>query len=192
MPDKRTINEYLFYEFGYDLQQPTLPISDDWPFELQRFGTIHLATGETEVYEFTANGEAYFALSGAAVVFFVPAGLSLEDLELEQNGTWWITQQDPVGLATSCIGDESIPSVSERRTAIEELGAAARISPHILEGLYLRKRGTYLALLQDRHAGKEIVVGTGLEPYSATFPGASAWRRLCVGIGKMLKDGTLS
>jgi len=191
MPDRKAINEYLFYEFGYDLQQPPSVVNDNWPFELKRVGTIYSAKGEIEVFEFVAGGEVYFALSGNTLTFYPAAGMSLRDLQLQYDGSAWIARQHPTNLATSQLGDESVPSVTERQAAIEALAARVCRSFRILEGLYLCATGVYLALIEDTHTGTVTIVGSGLEPTTVAFPQASSWRRLAYGIGRMLQKGVL-
>lgn len=192
MPDEKAINEYLFHEFGYDLQQDPSAIADDWPFELHIVGAIHSAKGEIKVFEFTSDDEAYFALLGSTLTFCPAAGMTLYDLQLQHDGAAWIARQDPIDLATSRLGDDLVPSASERRTMIEELVTNMQISPRILEGLYLRRTRTYLALINDTRSETQIVVGTGLEPQAVAFPQASSWRRLALGVGKMLREGILT
>jgi hypothetical protein len=191
MSGREMINEYLFYEFGYDLQYDPSAIADDWPFELQMVGTIHSLREWLEVFEFAADGEIYFVLSGDTLAFYPVAEMTLEDLQLQHNGTVWIAHQDPIDLTTSRIGDDLVPSIDERRAAIEDLGASAGVSPRIIEGLYLRNTGTYLAFIEDPRTGTGLMVGNGIEPQAVGFAQASAWRRLALGVGRMLQEGTL-
>jgi hypothetical protein len=192
MPDKRMINEYLFYEFGYDLEQDSLAIAEAWPFELQMIGIISSVKGEIEVFEFVADGEVYFASSGNTLTFYPAAGMTLEDLQLQEDGATWIARQDPIDLATSRIGDDLVPSAAERRASAEQLASSVCHSPRILEGLYLRITGIYLVLMEDARTGTVMVVGSGLEPHTVGFPHASPWRRLAVGVGMMLQGGVLA
>lgn len=191
MSDKTMINQYLFYEFGYDLQHDPSAVTENWPFELRMVGAIHSAEGEVRVFEFVVDGEIYLALSGGALTFYPAAGMTLEDLQLQNDGAAWIACQDPVDLATSRIGDDLVPSAVERRAAVEELAAHVCTSPRVLEGLYLRAKGIFLALVEDTTTGTGIVVGSGLEPRVIAFPQASSWRRLALGVGLMLRDGIL-
>jgi hypothetical protein len=191
MSEKKTVNEYLFYEFGYDLRHDPSAITDDWPFELQTSGTIRSTKGEIEVLEFVANGETYFVLHGNTLSFYPAAGMTLEDLRVQQEGAVWITRQDPIDLATSRLGDDTVPPVAERQTALESLANIACASPRIFEGLYLRMVGAYLALVEDTTTGTEFIIGSDFEPRAVGFPQASSWRRLAIGVGKMLEDGTL-
>lgn len=191
MSDKRIVNEYLYYEFGYDLQQDPSAIADNWPFELKMAGTICSTQGKIDVFEFITDGGVHFALSGHTLTFYPAAGMTLDDLQLQEDGARWIARQGPVDLATSRIGDASVPSAAERRGAIGRLVADVCDSPRILEGLYLRSKGTYLVLVEDTHTGTAMVVARGLEPHTIDFPQASSWRRLALGVGKMLRKGVL-
>ncbi|MCP4544205.1 MAG: hypothetical protein GY832_44400, partial [Chloroflexi bacterium] len=125
MSDKKAINEYLFYEFGYDLHYAPAAIAGNWPFELQIVGTIRSHEGEIKVLEFITDDKAYFALSGSTLTFYSVAGMTLYDLELQHRGAAWIARQDPIDLATTRIGDTSVPSVTKRRIVIEDLAANA-------------------------------------------------------------------
>jgi hypothetical protein len=189
--EESRINQYLFYEFGYDLQNNPSAVSDNWPFDLRTVGAISLAGQETKVLEFTAEEQCYYVLSGKTLSFQAVAGMSLQDLQLQHNGQAWIANQDPIDLADSRPLDKTIPSGLERRTAIEGLAVNTCSSSRILEGLYLREMGTYLALIEDTSTGEAIVVGTGLMPRSAPFPQASPWRRLAFAVGRMLDEGIL-
>jgi hypothetical protein len=191
MSDREAINEYLFYEFGYDLEQDSSAIADDWPFALLMIGIIHSADGEIKVFKFTADGETQFVLSDGKLDSFPAVGMDLKDLQLQHDGATWIKHQDPIDLATSRPSDDSVPPVSEREVVLKELATGVCTSPRILLGLYLRVSGTYLALIEDKQTGTAIAVGTGLGACDVTFPEASAWRRLAWGIGKMYEEGIL-
>jgi hypothetical protein len=191
MSEKKAINEYLFYAFGYDLQQDPSMVTEVWPFRLQFLGTIQSSEGKIEVFQFTVNEQMYFVTSGSTLVYYPAAGMTLDDLQVQHNGATWITHQNPVDLATSYLGDTVVPPVTERRAVIELLAADACTSPQILEGLYLQRLEIYLALIEDTQTGVGIIIGTDLEKCYISFPEASAWRRLALGIGKMLQEGIL-
>jgi hypothetical protein len=191
MSDRKTINEYLFYEFGYDLQYDPSVVADDWPYELQLAGSLHLPQGHIEVFEFTSDDEIHFVLSGNPLCSYPAAGMTFKDLGLQHNGMAWVARQDPIDLATFCIGDDLVPSADERRAAIEDLGASACVSPRIIEGLYLRRTRIHLALIEDTRTGTGFVVGSGIQPQAVGFPQASGWRRLALGVGKMLEEDVL-
>jgi hypothetical protein len=192
MSSRKTINEYLFYELGYDLEHPPSAVADDWPFELQTVGTIDSIQGQIEVFEFIADNERHFALlSRGGLESYPAAGMTRMDLQLQHDGAAWIACQDPIDLATSRLGDDSIPPATERQAVIEGLAANICVSPRILEGLYLCTRGTYLALVEDPHTGASVIVGSDFEPHTVGLLQASPWRRLALGVGEMLSEGTL-
>ena len=63
MSDPRTVlNEYLFYEFGYEEEQTRISVS--WPFELKLVGMID----GIDVYEFV-DDEPYYAFDHGALSF---------------------------------------------------------------------------------------------------------------------------
>ena len=45
--------------------------------------------------------------------------MTLEDLRVELRGSAWIADREPVGLGTSRIGDERVPSGRERRVGVQ-------------------------------------------------------------------------
>lgn len=192
MYSKRDINEYLFYEFGIDAAGAQ--ISDTWPFELRDAGVIVVDEETLEVFEFTEGDDTYFAVAGDALNFYPSWGMTIDDLRLQISGARWIGQREPIDLNTSRIGDESVPPTVTRREAIREialraLGNGSNI--RILEGLFLRRDGTYLALVEDTSSGEAYVVGSGIDPHPARFPDASKWRRLAVAVGELLRDQKL-
>ena len=109
MSGRRLINEYLFYEFGYDSQGSPSAVAEDWPFKLDKVGDVNRGGDDIEVFRFVHDGEAYYVLSGDTMMFYPVDGMTLEDLRLQQNGAAWIAQQDPIDLATSRIGDTLSP-----------------------------------------------------------------------------------
>jgi hypothetical protein len=122
----RHINEYLFYEFGFD-EADAGRVSENWPFELKPVGRFVLLSGEMTVFEFADEGETYFALDGpTALSFLRSSGMSPEDIRTQQVGATWIGQREPVDLGTARIGYEGVPTAGERRVAITQLVAEAR------------------------------------------------------------------
>src|SRR6266851_1645043 len=67
MRSNREINEYLFYEFGLDLDADSGRISEDWPFSLESVGVFHSPYGEREVRRFDAEGTTYYLIAGTYV-----------------------------------------------------------------------------------------------------------------------------
>ena len=93
----------------------------------------------------------------------------------------------PVDSDTSLIGYPGVPTVVERNQrlqdlASEHLGTGARV----LEGLFLRRNGEYLALVEGN--GQTLVVSTTLPVLPAGCPSASPSRRLAASVGKYLRQ----
>lgn len=186
-PERREINEYLFYEYGYDLEHDPSAVTPDWPFELHPVGTIRSQEGEVQVFEFSDEHGVNFALSGRTLTCYSAYQMTLDDLQIQVEGGEWIDRQGPIDLATSRVGYETIPPLSERRRATDELARTACESPRVHEGLYLEKRSIYLALIEDTDTGGAWVVGTGLEPHRVGFPQLPRPRRLALGVGQLLR-----
>jgi hypothetical protein len=82
----------------------------------------------------------------------------------------------------------------ERRAVIVELATQAlgrEGGCRVIEGLYLRTDGQYLALIQDDASGATLVVGSRVKPRAAGYPELSDWRRLAISAGEMLQTGLL-
>jgi hypothetical protein len=191
---RRELNQYLFYEFGGQDEEDAALISDDWPYKLAFLGRINSGDGELEVYEFSSDGEPYFALYGQVLDCFPTQSMTVEDLQRQKTGAAWIADGEPIDLDTSIIGDPSVPPVPHRRAAILELaqlGGIISTEPRILEGLYLRRRGTYLALVEASEGGDALIVGDGIRSERVGSPEVSPWRRLAVAVGSLLERGLL-
>lgn len=182
----RQLNEYLFLEFSCDLEEPPPPISADSPFKLHELGVIDRVSPPVTVLTFDSDGDSFFAVAGASLDFFPVGGMTLEDLADQFGGSYWIGEFMPVDSNTSLIGYPRVPTVIERNQrlqdlASEHLGTGARV----LEGLFLRRNGEYLALIEGN--GQTLVVSTTLPVLPAGFPSASPWRRLSAPVGKYLR-----
>jgi len=181
---EKKINEYLFWEFGLDLKSDPDRISTDWPFKLRLLpGGKRLV-----VFEFIDGEEGYFATAKPDFMFYRKAGMTVEDLIVQEEGSTWIGARDPIGLEMSRLGDSLVPSSLERRVRIEQLATEALgvDSCEILEGVFLRKESSYLALA--RATGTDAyVVGLPDTVVSVPFPEASPGRRLAWGVGCWLK-----
>ncbi len=183
---KKDINEYLYYEFGTEGDESY--ISEEWPFHLHLVGSLTLRGERTDFYEFTDGEMDYYAQEG---FFFPKAGMTLEDLLLQDLGQQWIGGQNPVDLNTAIIGDDRVPRMIDRRRNIEALARKALGESavfNIAEGLFLRQTSSYLALLETSAEGNAVVVGTNLNPITVGFPEASTYRRLSYALGKLLLD----
>ena len=191
--DLTALNRYLFYEFGLDLEGEDSAVSDSWPFELRLEGILRFQEGSFPVFSFTEDGEQFWAFTGPALSFEPMAGMSFRELKLQQHGSSWVAAQLPVDLDTSLIGYPGVPSVLERRAAVEALLAEAPGISHpavILEGLFLQATGKYLALVQGSEPDVAHVLGMGPLPIPVGFATASASRRLALAIGLSLSGGS--
>jgi len=177
------LNAYLFLEFGMEGEETS--ISETWPFSLRRLGEI----GVRVIFEFDDDDEQYFAISGPCLDFLPKNGMTIDDLALQFVGSEWIAAQDPVSLAESRPGDDSIPSGIERLRALEELGRHATGDPRaeILSGLFLRNSRRYLGLFRVLNE-LEAVVGGLDTAISVGHDRCSAWRRLAWGVGQWIKS----
>ena len=178
----RAMNHYLFYEFGVEGDESL--ISEIWPFKLR---PLVLEPG-VAVFEFE-DDEPYFAIAAKSLNFMPKAGMTFDDLLLQQSGSQWIAARDPVGLETSMLGDASVPSGLERQKALETLGERALgvTEVQVLEGLFLRTERRYLGLFCRPGEDDAFVVGLSSTPMLVKFPQASVWRRLAWGVGTWLQ-----
>ena len=194
MASKEDINLYLFYEFG--LEGEETDVSEEWPFELRHVSRITAGQYESDVFEFTYEGDRYFTLDLDGLTFYPSEGMTIEQLEQQEAGSIWIGQHEPVDLNTARIGDDAVPRTPERREAIMALASRSLNTPsdniRILEGLFLRNGQSYIALVQKRDSAENYVVGNTFAPYQVGSPQDSEWRRLSLAVGEMLRTGKLS
>ncbi len=194
MHPTQDINRYLFHAFGFDIDREGYPVdaacvTDIWPFALQYVGTIRCSDLLQTVFTFLYGPTPYFVLWGTNAAYYPCAGMSFQDVERQVQGSMWIHQQDPISLATSRIGDPTVPPMMIRRAAIESLMAHARnhlFHFRILEGLFLRQSQHYLALVEDEAVHETFVLGTTIPAQAVGFPEAAAWRRVAVHVGELL------
>ena len=181
----RAMNEYLFFEFGVEGDESL--ISETWPFKLR---PLLLEPGAA-VFEFE-DDEPYFAIAAKSFNFMPKAGMTFDDLLLQQSGSQWIAAREPIGLETSMPGDASVPSGLDRRKALESLGERALdvTDVQVLEGLFLRVERRYLGLFSRPGEEDAFVVGLSSTPMLVKFAKASTSRRLAWGVGASLKRGS--
>ena len=191
---KERLNEYLFFEFGYDLGEEGSTPTSDWPFQLDFVGKVVLESKTVMVFQFE-DDKPYYAFAGIPLNFMPVGNMSLEDLRHQFLGSDWIASSRPVSLQESLPTESDVPSGIERRAELEALSrrafpAAENVA--ILEGLYLRKTGGYVVLASADDGEHAAVAGTTIAPIDAPFPSVSAWRRLSVVIGRMIEAGSVS
>jgi hypothetical protein len=191
---KRELNEYLFLEFGVGTSEGDQErVSEDWPFVLQWAFSVDLYGEVTHVFSFDYEDEAYFAVYGTRLNFFPQAGLDSEAFKHQLIGSSWIGWREPLDLDTSRGDDPVVPRISERRQRFQQLAQSLRADApfKILVGLYLAASQEYLGLIQFEGESKAHIVGDRITMRNILYPGLSPWRRMSIGIGKLVTDGRL-
>ena len=195
MSDLKTrINEYLFNEFGVgstDLDRAT--ISADWPFVLAEVGPLHAGGKEWHLFRFTDASEEFYALANDHMAFLPVAGMEPGDIALQLEGSHWIASHEPVGLDTVGGMEPDIPSLAERREKTAALAdlAAGGAGGVVLEGLYLVRRQEYLVLAKRADEERAHIVSDRIRLRNIPYAAASPWRRLALGIGKLVRAGMI-
>jgi hypothetical protein len=191
MDKYRDFNEYLFYEFGYELNVER--ISSSWPCVFVEIATIVLSGSETKIYEFKElqSSEPYYLVDGRTLTFYPRDNLDIDQFKTFLVGAYWIGHQSPVDLNTSEIGTD-VPPTYKRREIILDLCAqhVGSDKMSILEGLFLKKSKQFIALVADS-AGTTHLLGTKVKATPVAFPESSAWKRLALGVGKLVQDRVL-
>lgn len=184
---ERSLNEYLFFEFGKGDEADEARISDSWPFALRRLDD---RCGEP-VFEFD-DDEPYYALVGDAYWFTRKAGMDLDALRRRLAGAAWIADRDPIDIDTSRPDDPAVPSLLERRRIVEALGAEAFPGREFVLrcGVFLVTERRALGLIGVVGVPDATVVGLS-RPIVVPFPEASSAARLAWGVGRWL-DGEQS
>jgi hypothetical protein len=80
---------------------------------LHHLGVIKRAVEMITVYQFEHDDNKYFALS-PHYNFYPMAGMTLDDLQLQEVGSAWIASRDSIDLDTALLGDESVPRTLDR------------------------------------------------------------------------------
>ena len=101
---RKGLNEYLFHEFGLDVEADESKVSATWPFELREVGRA----ADLIVFEFE-DDQPYFALAGRSLNFLSKAGMTFDDLVLQDAGSRWIGARDPIHLSMSKPGTPPFP-----------------------------------------------------------------------------------
>ncbi len=186
--DKANINDYLFFELGFDINPNYNEnlISESYPLTLED-------TTNPSIFTFLYNDIPYYAITNAGLVIMPKHDLTIEDLQWIRLGARWIGKYHAISLNSSKIGDERVPSFSERYTSIQRLGETfLRVNTfQILEGLFLVKTQTYLALIQLPDSDEAVALGTNLPARIIKHPHSSSHRRLSLAIGQAISEGII-
>lgn len=162
-------------------------MSEIWPFHLRELRVLTDEKGAPRIFEFRYGQDEYFVEVGSSFSFWIKDGMSTQDLRLYIMGERWFAEHQAVDLDTATSGDQSVPSLGERRSAIKEM---ARVTQNeriqILEGLFFPSEQRYLALVKDLESGRAFVVGNGIAIHKVSHSDAAPWRRLAIAIGQML------
>jgi hypothetical protein len=192
---KREVNKYLFDEFEFNTARGAEEkISAEWPFVLQLEFSHDLGGKKTNVFSFNHEGEAYYAVHGAAIDFFTRSGLDAKMFKNQLVGAHWLGLRNPVNLHTERPGDPKVPGVSDRRQRLERLARDFRPGAPfvILEGLFLEISKEHVGLIQFQGENVAHIVADRFRLRDIPYPDISNWRRLSVGIGKLIEAGILS
>jgi len=195
MSDLKTrINEYLFDEFGAGATElDRARIAADWPFLLAEVGPLHAGGKDWQLFRFTDGSGEFYALANGHTTFLPVAGMQAGDIALQLEGSHWIASSEPVGLDTVGGLEPDIPSLAERREKTAALAdqAADGAGGVVLEGLYLVRRREYLVLAKRADEECAHIVGDRIRLRNIPYPAASPWRRLALGIGKLVRAGMI-
>jgi len=194
MSVKKEINEYLFYELGYDAEgYDERKVSENWPFRLDLFETLDVDGETIQVFGFVDDNERHYALYGNELNYYPIDGVELKYFKYQLAGSRWIAKRNPITLEHVMLGDPTIPSTKERVAAIKKLAAGiGKGDCRILEGLFLKRTGEYLSLIEFKYEDGTHIVGTNITLRGIPFPNASPSRRLAIGIGLLLAKGDLA
>jgi len=168
-------------------------VSEDWPFVLQLAFSVDLHGEVTHVFSFDYEGEAYFAIYGTSLNVFPQAGLDPEAFKNQLIGSSWIGSREPIDLETSRGDDPVVPRILDRQQRFQQFAQRlpADAPFKLLVGLYLAASQEYVGPIQFE--GKSIAhnVGDSVTIRNIPYPGLSPWRRLSIGIGKLVSEGRL-
>jgi hypothetical protein len=194
MSVEKEINAYLFYEFGYDAESyDEEKVSENWPFTLELLETLDVDGEAIQIFRFINDNEWHYALYGSVLNYYPVDGVELKYFKYQLAGSSWIAKRNPITLEHVVLGDPKIPSTKERVAAIKKLAARLRKGDcRILEGLFLKRTGEYLSLIEFKEEDVAHVVGTNITLRGIPFPNASTSRRLAIGIGWLLAKGDLA
>ena len=190
---EKEINEYLFYEFGYDLKEEEGKISSNWPFELKYIDEIFLNSGTIKIYKFAHDGEDYYAFNGRVLDYLPVSGIDTKYLKYQLIGQDWLRQRNPIDLTYSILCDPAIPSIKNRIRAITKLcEKVKRQEFDILEGLFFRDNKKYLSLIQYKGEDNAYIIGNDIIYRNIPFPNMLSSQRLAIGIGMLISKGDIA
>jgi len=194
MSVKKEINEYLFYELGYDIKEyDEGKVSENWPFRLELLDTFDIDGETIQVFKFVHDTEQYYALCGNELNYYPIDGIGLKYFKYQLAGANWIAKRNPITLEQVVLGDTTIPSTKESIAAIKKLAARVEKSEcNILEGLFFKQTGEYISLVKFKDEDRTHIVGTNITLRDIPFPNTSPSRRLAIGIGLLLSKGDLA
>ena len=191
---KRDLNQYLYYEFGVDDEnERDAKISDNWPFKLEFIGKINIKNEVITVYAFEDDNEKFFGIDGDLISYFPQGSMDLKNLKRQFLGSKWMSQFEIINLETVVLDDAHVLSTEERRNHIKNLAKKICTTKacHILEGLFLKDAQEYIALVKFEQDKNAHIIGDRIKVRNIPFDDVSPWRRLAVGIGKLIEDGEL-
>jgi len=194
MNTEKEVNEYLFYEFGYDIKEEDEgKISNNWPFELKYIDEISLNNETIRIYKFVNDGEDYYALNGRVLTYLPVSDIDTKHLKYQLMGQDWLTQRNPISLEYSILDDPAVPSRKDRIRSIKKLCEKVKGQKcDILEGLFFRDNKKYLSLIQFEGEYNAYIIGTDIILRNIPFPNVSSWRRLAIGIGLLVSKGDIT
>jgi len=193
MSNFRYYNEYLYHEFGYDGEDQVNGISDTWPFSFNHVDTFDIAGTKTEVFEFKDREDEFYLVDGSSLTFYDKGDLDSKYFEMFLVGSHWIGDNDPIDLNTSKLGETDIPKIPERKQKIKQLCLQHLDDDNcqILEGLFLKTKNQYVAIVRCNKDGTSSIVGDKIVVRKIPFENLSPWKRLSIGIGNLIVTGRL-
>jgi len=185
---------YLCLEFGCDdTPDSASRVSEDWPFHLTEVGSVVVDGTPTSIFTFTSDGTEFYAIAGRSLNFFEVAGVDVANLKRQLIGGAWIGSKNPIDLNTSKGEHPVVPGLPERKKRFDDFAQALRPGEgfKVLEGLFLEVNGQYLGLIRFGDEQQAQIIGNRITLRNVPFPKLGAWRRLSIGIGKLIENGRL-
>lgn len=180
-------NRYLFHEFAFDLEFDVSKVSEEWPFKFTHIEDTEIQGRPTKLYSFDSDGEEHYLVEDSSLNFHSKDGLEPNLFKMVLTGASWIGDKDPTDLS---VMDNRIPRIPEKKARIAELWKThiGDEELDLLEGLFLGSTKSYLALGRIKGEEKAHVFGNSIVVRNIPFPDLSPWKRLAIGIGKLVID----